>query len=75
MCGLYHNFSMTDAYSRTGTKLPVLYCISDISKIKTYFLPIFTAMLLNQMNLHLCFLYYKQQLLHSNPNVRESCVP
>ena len=21
------------------------------------------------------FLYYKQQLLHSNPNVRESCVP
>jgi hypothetical protein len=32
-----------------------LYFISDVSKIKTYFLSIFTAMLLNQINLYLCF--------------------
>ena len=46
-----------------------LYFISDISKIKNYFFSIFAVMLLNQMILHLCFLYYKQQLLQSNPNV------
>lgn len=25
MCSLYHHFSMTGAFSSTGTKLPVLY--------------------------------------------------